>query len=137
MAEIKTKPSDDDVTEFLNAVEPAVRRDDAFVLVDMMRRVTGAEPRLWGGSMVGFGDWRYVSEKTGRTGDWFSVGFRPAKAKMSIYLTCDLDEHADALSKLGKHTRGVGCLYINKLADVDLNVLESMVERGFAECEAS
>lgn len=94
----------------------------------MMRKASGEEPAMWGGSIIGFGNVRYKSPKTGREVDWLRIGFSPRKANLSLYLTMDIKKHGDALEKLGKHKTGVGCLYINKLEDVDIKVLESMIK---------
>lgn len=91
-----------------------------------MKRLTRAEPRMWGPSIVGFGDWHYVSE-SGREGDWFVAGFSPRKQDLTLYLMGGLDRHADHLTRLGKHKRGKGCLYLKRLADVELTVLETMI----------
>lgn len=83
---------------------------------------------MWGSSIIGFGNVRYKSPATGREVDWFKVGFSQRKANVSLYLGLDIRQHAEALSKLGKHKTGVGCLYINKLEDVDIKILEKMIE---------
>ena len=85
------------------------------------------KPKMWGSSMIGFGNVRYKSPATGREVDWFKIGFSPRKANLSLHLGIDIKRHADALNKLGKHKTGVGCLYINKLEDVDIKVLEKMI----------
>ena len=132
MGENKTRPTEQSVEAFIEAVEPASKREDARVLDAMFRRVTGEEPAMWGPTMIGYGRYHYRYE-TGREGDMLRTGFSPRKAKHSIYLMggyCD-EETAkvrDAqLERLGKHSRGKSCLYINKLADVDLGVLEEMI----------
>lgn len=132
MGEKKTRPTERSVEAFIEAVEPASKREDARVLDAMFRRVTGEQPVMWGPSMIGYGRYHYRYE-TGREGDMLRAGFSPRKAKHSIYLMggyCD-EETAklrDAqLERLGKHSRGKSCLYINKLADVDLDVLEEMI----------
>ena len=93
----------------------------------MMEKATKEKPKMWGSSMIGFGKMRYKSPATGREVDWFKIGFAPRKANISLHLTLDIQKHAEALKKLGKHKTGVGCLYINKLEDVDLKVLEKMI----------
>ena len=103
------------------------KRKDSFVLLEMMKKATGEEPVLWSSSIIGFGNKRYKSSATGREVDWLLIGFSPRKANLSLYISVGIKEHAAALKKLGKHKTGVGCLYINKLEDVDLNVLESMI----------
>ena len=130
MAEIKTKPSNDSVEDFINSIDDEQKRKDSFVILQLMEKATGEKPKLWGGSIIGFGDKRYKSPKTGREVDWFHMGFSPRKANLSLYISLDIKKHGDALEKLGKHKTGVGCLYINKLADVDMKVLEGMIKRS-------
>jgi hypothetical protein len=127
LAEIKTKPTAVSAEEFLNALTDEQKRKDSFVLIEMMRKATGEEPVMWGGSIIGFGNMRYESPKTGRQVDWFLVGFSPRKANLALYIGAGNEAHADALKILGKHKVGGGCLYINKLDDVDLNVLMGMI----------
>ena len=133
LAEIKTKPTAASVEDFINAVPDEQKRKDSFAILEMMRKATGEEPAMWGSSIIGFGNVRYKSPKTGREVDWLRIGFSPRKANISLYLTMDVKKHGDALEKLGKHKTGVGCLYINKLADVDIKVLESMMKTSLKE----
>jgi len=128
MAEIKTKPNAASVEAFINAVKEEQKRKDSLVILEMMKKASGEEPKMWGASLIGFGQVRPKSPNTGREVDWLRIGFSPRKANLSLYLTGDLTKHAAALKKLGKHKTGVGCLYINKLADVDLKVLKGMIE---------
>jgi len=95
-----------------------------------MRKATQEEPKMWGGTLIGFGNKIYKSPATGREVEWFVIGFSPRKANLSLHLAIDIQQHADQLQKLGKHKTGAGCLYINKLADVDLKVLEKMIVEG-------
>jgi hypothetical protein len=94
----------------------------------MMKKASGEEPKMWGSSHIGFGLKRYKSPASGREVDWFLIGFAPRKANLSLHLVINIQEHAAALKKLGKHKTGMGCLYINKLSDVDLTVLKGMIE---------
>jgi len=128
LAEIKTKPTAASVEDFINAVPSEQKRKDSFVLLEMMKKASGEDPKMWGPSIIGFGNKRYKSPKTGREVDWLMIGFSPRKANLSLYLTVNLKTHAVALNKLGKHKMGVGCLYINKLEDVDLKILKGMIE---------
>lgn len=127
LVEIKTKPTTESVEEFINNINDEQKRKDSFVLIDMMKRATGDEPVLWSSSIIGFGNVRYKSPKTGREVDWLKIGFAPRKANFSLYLTMDIKQHEVALSKLGKHKTGAGCLYINRLEDVDLTILEKLI----------
>jgi hypothetical protein len=128
LAEIKTKPTAASVEDFLNSVRDEQRRMDSLVLLEMMKKASGEEPKMWGASIIGFGNKRYKSPATGREVDWFRIGFSPRKANFSLYIAVSLKDHAAALEKLGKHKTGVGCLYINKLADIDISVLKGMIE---------
>lgn len=123
MAELKTKPTSASVAEFIASIDPA-RKNDCQTLVTMMAHVTGAEPKMWGPSIVGFGDIHYKYE-SGRQADWFPIGFSPRKNDLTLYLMGGLDPAL--LEKLGKHKRGKGCLYINKLADIDLGILDDLL----------
>jgi len=129
LADNKTRPTDASVREFLDGVENETRRADAKQVLEMMREVTGEEPRMWGPSIVGFGSYRYRYE-SGREGDWFPVGFSPRKSSLVVYIMSGFPRHAELMERLGKHRTGKSCLYINKLEDVDLNVLRELVRRS-------
>lgn len=128
LAVIKTKPTAASVEDFINNLKSEQQRNDSMVLLDMMKKATGEEPTLWSNSIIGFGNKRYKSPATGREVDWLLIGFAPRKANLSLCLTMDIKKHAATLKKLGKHKTGVGCLYINKLEDVDLKVLKSLID---------
>lgn len=130
MAETKTKPTETSVADFIDAVEHPGKREDAKVLDALFRKVTGVEPTMWGPTIVGYGRYHYRYE-SGHEGDMCRVGFSPRKAKHSLYLMCgsaaEETQFAPLLARLGKHSRGKGCLYVNKLADIDLAVIEDMI----------
>ena len=126
LAVIKTKPTSLSVEDFINSIADEQKRKDSFVILKLMEKAMKEKPKMWGSSMIGFGEIRYKSPATGREVDWFKIGFSPRKANLSLHLI-DLQRHADALIKLGKHKTGGGCLYINKLADVDIKVLEKII----------
>ena len=128
LAEIKTKPTSASVEDFINQIKDEQKRKDSFMLLEMMKEATGEEPVLWGSAIIGFGNRRYKSPSTGREVDWLLMGFSPRKTSLSIYLMGGIKDHADALKKLGKHKTGVGCLYINKLEDIDLKVLKGIID---------
>jgi len=128
LVEIKTKPTSASVNDFINQVKDEQKRKDSFVLLEIMKKATGEEPVLWSNSVIGFGKKRYKSPGTGREVDWLRIGFSPRKANLSLYLSVGIKEHATALKKLGKHKTGAGCLYINKLEDIDLKVLSGMID---------
>jgi hypothetical protein len=132
LAEIKTKATSSSVESFINTIADEQKRKDSQVILKMMEKATKLKPQMWGSSMIGFGNVRYKSPATGREVDWFHIGFAPRKANISLHLTMDINKHADALEKLGRHKTGVGCLYINKLADVDVKVLEKLINTAAA-----
>ena len=128
MAELKTRPQGgaDDVKAFLAVIPDPKRRADAETVLTLMREVTGKPPQLWGGSIVGFGSYHY-KYASGREGDWFLTGFSPRKQALTLYIMAGFARYEALLSKLGKHKTGKACLYVNKLADVDLAVLRELV----------
>ena len=126
LAEIKTKPTTANVEDFINDLPQEQKRKDSFVLLELMKKATGEEPILWSNSIIGFGNKRYKSPATGREVDWLRIGFSPRKANLSLYFI-SLKEHEAALQKLGKYKAGGGCIYINKLEDIDLEVLQGII----------
>ena len=126
MAENKTKPTDADVLAFIANIKNKRRRDDAYVLYDSMGRVTGLEPRMWGDSIVGYGQYHY-KYASGREGDHLLTGFSPRKAAMTIYIMPGFKPYGDLLAKLGKHKHSVSCLYITRLDAIDIDVLEQLI----------
>ncbi len=131
MNTIKTTVNDASVTEFLNVVTAETKRNDSFTLLEMFSRITGEMPKMWGSSIIGFGQYHYKSEKSKQEGDWPLTGFSPRKQNLTIYIMLGFDDYSDLLANLGKHKTSKGCLYINKLAEVDLGVLEKLIERSF------
>lgn len=127
LAEIKTKETTASVEDYINAVDGEQKRKDSFVLLEMMKKATKEEPKMWGSSIIGFGNVRYKSPATTREVDWFRIGFSPRKANLTVYLI-NMQVHAAALKKLGKHKTGGGCLYINRLEDIDMKVLKGMID---------
>ena len=135
MAENKTKPTALSVPAFLNMCTDEARRTDAKALIRLMQKVTGKEPAMWGSSIVGFDSYHYTYE-SGREGDMLIVGFSPRKAANVLYGTIGFDGAEALLAKLGKHTTGKGCLYIKRLADVNMKVLETLLEKAVAATRA-
>jgi hypothetical protein len=126
-AKIKTTENAGSVEAFIEA-QPQQVRDDCRVIMKMMEKATGASAKMWGASLIGFGNYRHTSPATGRQVDWFHCGFSPRKANISLYLMPgSFETHAHLLEKLGKHSLGKGCLYIKRLADVDVKVLEKLI----------
>jgi len=126
MAELKTKKNDSDIEAFISSVENATRRADAMELLRIMREVTSDAGSMWGDSLIGFGSYSYTY-KSGHSGTWFAVGFSPRKQNTVVYIMPGFEEQTDLLGRLGKHKIGKSCLYLNKLADVDLDVLEQLI----------
>lgn len=135
MTEIKTKPTDVNVDDFIAAVEKPVRRGDARTLREMMERVTGEPARMWGPTIIGFGTYHY-RYASGHEGDMCRIGFSPRSANLVLYVG-GFPEYEELLGRLGKHKRSTACLYLNKLADIDLDVLEEIVRRTFQATENS
>jgi hypothetical protein len=134
VAENKTKPTKSSVTAFLNKIRDKQVRDDCFVILDMMQKVSNYEPVMWGSAIVGFGIYHYVYE-SGREGDMVLIGFSPRKQNISIYLMGGLKKVENELSKLGKYKTGGGCLYIKSLSDVNVEVLKKVFAKAFKEAQ--
>jgi len=130
MSDVKTKKNEASVEGFLKSVENEKRREDSFVVLDLMKEVTGEKPTMWGTSIVGFGSYHYKGA-SGREGDWMKVGFSPRKQSMSLYIMDGFGSYDSLLDKLGKYKTGKSCLYINKLEDVDQTVLRELVKQSF------
>jgi hypothetical protein len=124
--ELQTKKTEQSVEDFLNAVEDEQKRADTFVVAQMMRKATKAEPEMWGPAIVGFGSGKH-KYSDGREMDWMQIAFSPRKSNLTIYLQGPLDVYAELFSKLGKHTTSKACLYIKRLADVDQKVLKELI----------
>ena len=135
MAENKTVKTAASVDKFLSAVENKRRREDGLALLEMMKNVTGLEPEMWGPSIIGFGSYHYRYD-SGREGDMPLTGFSPRSRSLSLYIMSGFDEYDALLSKLGKHRTGASCLYINKLADVDMDVLRKLVSQSVEHMKA-
>jgi hypothetical protein len=131
MAESKTQKTEESVEAFLNSVAHEKRRTDSFKVLELMKEVTGKEPKMWGSSIIGFGDYHYKYE-SGREGDWFLTGFSPRKQSLTLYIMAGFDEYDELMASLGKYKTGKSCLYINKLEDVDLPTLKQLVKKSAA-----
>ncbi len=130
LAEIKTKETKANVDDFIAGLAGEQQRNDSAVIVKLMKKLSKEEPKMWGAAMIGFGNKVYKSPATGREVEWFKIGFSPRKSNLSLHLVLDIKAQEAQLKKLGKHKTGVGCLYINKLEDVDLKVLEELIKEG-------
>ncbi len=132
MTELKTKATENSVEAFLNGLADAQRQQDCRTLLALMREATGAEPRLWGDSIVGFGSYRY-RYASGREGDWFVVGFSPRKQNLTLYLMAGFDRYAELLKTLGQFKTGKSCLYVKDLTRIDLPTLRELVQQSAAD----
>jgi uncharacterized protein DUF1801 len=126
MAEAKTKRTEASVEGFLQKIPDTDRRQDCLTVLQIMQKATRAEPKMWGAGIVGFGSYQY-KYASGREGEWPLVGFAPRKGDLTLYIMPGFDRYGRLLSKLGKHKTGKSCLYIKRLSDVDLKVLEELV----------
>ncbi len=129
MAELKTRVNDQSVTAFLDKVSDDQRRKDCYTVVEMMKKATGAEPKMWGDSIVGFGSYHY-KYASGREADWLLTGFSPRKQNLTLYFMTGFEDYQDILRRLGKFTTGKGCLYIKKLGDVNLELLQELITQS-------
>lgn len=136
MAELKTQENDQCVGAFLDRIEDARRQEDCRRLLSIMQEATGATPRMWGDSIVGFGHYHY-QYASGREGDWFLTGFSPRKQNLTLYIMAGFDRYHALLAQLGKHTTGKSCLYIKRLDDIDLPTLRTLVAESVAHMAAT
>lgn len=130
MAELKTKQTDDSVTAFINSVSDEQKRKDSFEIIEIMKQATGLQPKMWGTSIIGFGSYHYKYE-SGHEGDMCLIGFSPRKQNIAIYGMGGEERNKNLLSALGKHKTGKGCLYINKLSDVNSDILKNIFKASF------
>jgi hypothetical protein len=130
MAELKTQKNDASVDEFLSKIEKDQRRQDCIEVLEIMKEITGEKPFMWGDSIVGFGQYHYKGA-SGREGDWFITGFSPRKQNLTLYLMAGFDRFAGLMEKLGKYKAGSGCLYVNKLSDLNKEVLETLIKESY------
>lgn len=129
MAALKTQPTQIDVAEFIRTfADSEQKQEDSFELIEIMRRVTGCEPQMWGPSMIGFGKYHYKSERSRQEGDWPLVGFSPRKAAISLYVFSGMPEHEYLLDGLGKFKKGAACIYVKKLSDINIPVLKEIMK---------
>lgn len=126
MSDLKTQRNDGDVRAYLEAVANPRRREDSLVMLELMSEITGEPPAMWGSGIVGFGSYRY-RYASGREGDWFLTGFAPRKQALTLYIMPGFDRYAALLAKLGKYKTGKSCLYVNKLDDVNLEALKTLI----------
>jgi hypothetical protein len=133
MSTLKTTENESSVRDFIESVQDQAKKEDSYTLLELFKKVTDEEPKMWGKSIVGFGKYHYKSERSKQEGDWMLTGFSPRKQNLTLYLISGFEKYTDLLAKLGKYKTSVGCLYINKLSDVDLEVLKKLIKENFEE----
>jgi len=131
MSELKTLATKKSIKDFLNTIEPEQKKADGFALLEMFQKITGEEAVMWGESIVGFGKYHYKSERSRQEGDWPLAAFSPRKQNLTLYIMAGNEDSSELLEKLGKHKTSKGCLYINKLSDVDQKILATLIETSF------
>ncbi len=136
MSTLKTLVNDSSVEDFLKAVPDETKKNDSLELLKLFKKVTGEKPKMWGSSIVGFGQYHYKSERSTQEGDWMLTGFSPRKQNLTLYIMLGFEDYQDLLKDLGKYKTSVGCLYVNKLADVDMGVLEKLVKKSYLAMKA-
>ena len=129
MAELKTRQNNKSVRQFIDGVEDKKKREDCKVILKLMEEVTKSKPKMWGDSIVGFGNYHYEYE-SGREGDWFLTGFSPRKQNLTLYIMSGFKEHSELLKNLGKYKTSKACLYINKIEDINLDILKKMISKS-------
>jgi Domain of unknown function (DU1801) len=129
MAELKTKKTELSVEAFIKKIPEVQKQNDAFTIIELMEKATKAKGKMWGSAIVGFGD-QHLKYESGRELDWFVIGFSPRKQNLTLYISGTVEKQQALLKKLGKHKTGKGCLYINKLEEVDMTVLKEIINRG-------
>jgi hypothetical protein len=135
MAEMKTKPTNESVKEFLNSIPETERREDCLALAKMMEEITGEKPKMWGPSIVGFGSYHY-KYASGREGDWPKTGFSPRKKDLTVYLMMGFEKRAELMEKLGKHSHAKSCLYIKRLSDIHVPTLKKLIKVSVKDLQA-
>ncbi len=136
MAELKTKQNNKSVDDFLSGIEKEQKRKDSFVILEIIKEIYKEEPKMWGNNIIGFGGHHY-KYKTGREGDWFKIGFSPRKQNIVIYFMDYLDEKDVIFQKIGKYKIGKACFYINKLADINIEVLKELIQQSYDDVSKS
>ena len=134
MAELKTKPTQASVKDFLNQIPDEERRKDCFAVAKIMEEITGSKPKMWGPSIVGFGSYHYKGA-SGREGDWLLTGFSSRKKDLTLYIMMGFDKHPELMKQLGKHSTGKSCLYIKRLSDVHLPTLKKLIKQSVKQLQ--
>lgn len=131
MAELKTKVTKASAKGFIDKISDKTKKQDSLVLLRLFQNITGEKPKMWGASIIGFGSYHYKSERSSQEGNWPLTGFSPRKQNLTLYIMLGFADYSDILKKLGKHKTSVGCLYINKLSDIDIDVLRQLIKKSF------
>lgn len=137
MTDIKTKVNDASVEEFIANLADGQKREDSFRLLELFSTATGEQPKMWGSSIVGFGQYHYKSERSSQEADWMLIGFSPRKQNLTLYIMNGFEDYQLLLGELGKHKTSKSCLYINRLSDVDVDVLAEIIQRSYADMKTS
>ena len=135
MSTIKTFVNDASVEDFINSVDGDVKKADTFKILEMYKEATNEKPKMWGPSMIGFGQYHYKSERSRQEGDWPLAAFSPRKQSLTLYIMPGFNNYSDLLDKLGKHKTSKACLYINKLDDVNETILKQLIKRSYADAK--
>jgi hypothetical protein len=136
MATLKTTPNKGSVKAFLDKLDDGQKREDCYAVLDMMQKITKAEPKMWGPGIVGFGDYHYKYE-SGREGDWFLAGFSPRKQNLTLYIMAGFSRYDELMKKLGKYKTGKSCLYVKRLDEVDQKVLKELIRESVKHMKAT
>lgn len=136
MSTLKTLPNDANVHDFINSVIESDKKKDSFELLKIFEGITNEKPRMWGTSIIGFGMYHYKSERSRQEGDWPLTAFSPRKQNLTLYFISGFsDEYKDLLNELGKHTTSMGCLYIKRLSDINIDVLKELIKRAYTDAK--
>ena len=135
MSSIKTRANDDSVEDFIDSVEDVTKRQDSFKLLEIYKRITQETPKMWGASIIGFGKYHYKSERSSQEGDWPLAGFSPRKQSLTLYVMSEFADYSNLLQHLGKYKTSKACLYIHKLSDIDIDVLEKIIEQSYKDAK--
>ncbi len=130
---IKTKVTEKSPIGFLKRLVDKTKKEDSLILLKLFQKITGEKPKIWGTSIIGYGQYHYKSDRSAQEGDWPLTAFSPRKQNLTLYIMSGFKNNQDLLAKLGKHKTSVGCLYINKLADIDMKILEKIIKDSYLE----
>lgn len=135
MGTIKTLVNDASVEDFINSVDGDIKKADAFKILEMYKEITNQEPKMWGDSMIGFGQYHYKSQRSTQEGDWPLAAYSPRKQNLTLYIMPGFNDYSDLLDKLGKHKTSKACLYIKKLGDIDEDILRQLIKRSYEDAK--